>query len=281
MCDASQKHISICLAGGLGNQLFQIAFGYEIHKRLGARLHLYTDAFYCGQGHAPSKYSATLYKNLEGFFTKSPPHTSEYREKSWSYYNTTLDLYTALQAHDSILLSGYWQSETHFPNRKAELRRLFDLEHPYMHIPPCVFLENPLLHTISKSSCLVCVRRGDYLKHPHIHNPCGMTYYRRAMSYFPAGTTFFVISDDLDWCKANFTGGDFVFLDISDDLSTFCVGTLFQNYIISNSSFHWWMSYFSIHDSPKIVAPDAWISVPNPHTIYRSEMIVIERPVET
>jgi hypothetical protein len=274
------KHVSILLGGGLGNQLFQIAFGYALHKRLGVRLSLRDDSFECGQGSAPSSYFKHLYKNLGGFFTKGPTPTAEYKEKTWSYSNTNFDIYTALQKNDSIHLVGYWQSEQHFSNCKEDLRRLFDLEHPYMQIPKGVFDANPVLHTISKSACLVCVRRGDYLKHPHIHNPCGMSYYKRAMSCFPADTTFFILSDDLEWCKANFTEGDFVFLDIAEDISAFYVGTLFHNYIISNSTFYWWMSYFSICKSPRIIAPDAWISVPNYHTIYRSEMLILERPVE-
>jgi hypothetical protein len=89
------------------------------------------------------------------------------------------------------------------------------------------------------------------------------------------------MSDDQTWCRANFTGDSFVFLDIKDDLDTFYVGTLFNNYIISNSSFYWWISYFSIHTNPKIVAPDKWINMPNYASIYRSEMIILERPVET
>jgi hypothetical protein len=107
-----------------------------------------------------------------------------------------------------------------------------------------------------------------------------MTYYNKAMSYFPSTTRFYIISDDLDWCKANFKGDQFVFLDIHDDLDTFYVGTLFPNYIISNSTFYWWISYFSMYDSPRIIAPDKWISLPNYQTIYRSDMFIVERPVE-
>lgn len=276
------KHLHIRLMGGLGNQLFQIAFGYALHKRLGVRLHLDASTFFCGQGNAPAAYETTLYRNLRPYFTKAgdAAAVSDYREKTWSYYNVTRDMYDALQTHESLRVIGYWQSEQHFSGMKDDLRRLFGLEHPYMHIPKRIFLQYPVLHDISNTSCLLAVRRGDYLKHPDVHNPCGLTYYKRAMSYFPAGTTFFIMSDDLDWCKANFTEGDFVFLDIAEDVSAFYVGTLFKNYIISNSTFYWWMSYFSIHEHPRCIAPDKWLSVADSHTIHRSEMLVLERPVE-
>ena len=88
------------------------------------------------------------------------------------------------------------------------------------------------------------------------------------------------MSDDLDWCRLHFQDDACVFLDIKDDLDTLHVGTLFPNYIISNSTFYWWISYLSIYTRPKIIAPDKWISCPNYESIYRSDMIVVERPVE-
>jgi hypothetical protein len=106
------------------------------------------------------------------------------------------------------------------------------------------------------------------------------------MSYFPTGTTFFIMSDDLEWCKLQFGGcgceGEFVFLDIRDDLASFYVGTLFSKYIMSNSTFYWWMSYFSVCENPRIIAPDKWITLPgvSDQWVYRSDMIILERPVE-
>jgi hypothetical protein len=85
----------------------------------------------------------------------------------------------------------------------------------------------------------------------------------------------------MEWCKKQFIGDQFVFLNIDDDLSTFYVGMLFPSYIISNSSFYWWISYFSIYKNPKIIAPDKWLAFDKTQSIYRSEMIILERPVET
>jgi hypothetical protein len=277
------KHILIQLRGGLGNQLFQIVYGMALQKRFGIQLHFDASSFYCGQGNNPSKYVGSLYKKITNYFDNYK-YEYEYNEKTWNYYNVNNDIYSMLQTQNLIKCIGYWQSEQHFPNMKEELRALFDLTHPHMHIPKQVFLEYPKLLDISKTSCLLCVRRGDYLKHPNIHNPCGMTYYKKAMAYFPADTTFFIMSDDLEWCKLFFGSCDnyenFVFLNICDDLTCFYVGTLFPNYIISNSTFHWWMSYFSIYPNPRIVAPDKWLSVTNYEAIYRSDMIIVERPVE-
>jgi hypothetical protein len=277
------KHAVIHLMGGLGNQLFQIVFGLAMQKRFGVQLHLDTSGFSCGQGSHPSKYFESIYKNILHYFTNSK-HTYTYTEKIWNYYNVNNDILNAYNSHDCIQFTGYWQSGNYFPNMKTELRKLFSLDHPYLYIPKLVWITYPQLHDIGKNGCLISVRRGDYIKHPHIHNPCGMSYYNQAMSYFPKETTFFVISDDLEWCRLQFASckGEFVFLDISDDLVSFYIGTLFSNYIMSNSTFYWWMSYFSVCANPRIVAPDKWISLAgvSDQWIYRSDMIVLERPVE-
>jgi hypothetical protein len=64
------------------------------------------------------------------------------------------------------------------------------------------------------------------------------------------------------------------------------VSSLFKNYIISNSTFYWWGSFLSIYESPYIIAPDKWlfgkdVTLDKYHTIYRQEMTVLERPLET
>lgn len=278
------KDIVIHIMGGLGNQLFQIALGLSLAKRLGVNVHYDISNFFCGQGSNPTKYFSTLYQNLTSYFKSTPSHTYEYHEQMWNYYDINNDIMALAQTHDCIKLNGYWQSENHFLEMKNELRTKFNMDHPYLYIPEEVFIANPKIHTITPESVLICVRRGDYVNKSNFHFPCGMTYYKKAMNHFPENTVFYIISDDMEWCKNNFskldTKSEFVFLDINDDLSTFFVGSLFSNFIISNSTFHWWISYFSNSNTPKIIAPDKWINLPKHTSIYRSDMIVLERPVE-
>ena len=61
--------------------------------------------------------------------------------------------------------------------------------------------------------------------------------------------------------------------------------TLFPNYIISNSSYHWWGSYLSVYKNPNVIAPNLWIGgdkapFDSYKTIYRKEMKILTRPVE-
>jgi hypothetical protein len=101
------------------------------------------------------------------------------------------------------------------------------------------------------------------------------------MNLFPA-TRYYIGSDDIAWCRENFKGDQFVFCNIADDLTQFYLGCLFKNYIISNSTFHWWMSFLSVYENPLVIAPDKWIFGPGAQlsqysTIYRKGMIVLNR----
>jgi hypothetical protein len=110
-----------------------------------------------------------------------------------------------------------------------------------------------------------------------------MDYYTKAMRACPADV-YYIASDDLPWCRQHFLGPQYVFMDIEDDLQQFFIGTLFSKYIIGNSTYNWWMSYLSVKSDTIIIAPDKWIYADKPasahQTIYRQDMIVIERAIE-
>jgi len=273
--------LTVRLLGGLGNQLFQVATGYGLAKKCKTEFFLFHDEFDgCGQGNPPSKYSM-IYKNFH-YKHRSDVAAVEYKERSWHAYDVGSEIDPTIQ---NIELRGYYQSEEHFREYKSEicawilpkagaaayLRTQTDLASRY----PELFETHDF--------CFIGVRRGDYLRNPHVHNPCGMTYYRQAMEACPA-PKYYIASDDMAWCRANFVGPQYVFLDIADDLALMYLGSLFPKYIISNSSYHWWISYLSAYTAPRIIAPDKWIfrlGRDAYNSIYREEMIVLERPVET
>jgi len=263
--------VTVDLMGGLGNQLFQIATGYALSKRLGTEFYLSNGRFQgCGAGSQPSKYRHTLYARLPW---KDCPHdTLRLKEREFAYTP-----FPTLEPTQNILLDGYFQSEHYFPNMRTELRALFT---PADHELPCPY---PELLLGKVDACFLGVRRGDYLRHPRIHNPCGMDYYTKAMRACPADV-YYIASDDLPWCRQHFLGPQYVFMDIEDDLQQFFIGTLFSKYIIGNSTYNWWMSYLSVKSDPIIIAPDKWIYADKPasahQTIYRQDMIVIERAIE-
>ena len=284
------KHVTTLLKGGVGNQMFQIACGWSLAKKLGFTYVLSNSKFIVpgGQGNTMPCYKETLYSKLQ--FVDSIVNCKHYNAKSFLYYDLMKDLSNSTT---SICLEGYFQSEKNFKQHKKEIRELFTPQQGFKNW----LLENsslvselPELFSDEHDLVFIGVRRGDYLgKNKSIHNPCGMIYYQRAMNLLPS-QKYCIASDDIDWCRQNFTGNQYYFFDISqkNDYEQLAAMTLFKKFIISNSSFYWWGSYLSVHgDDVFIVAPDKWISPPHDRDtwkkdyIYRDNMTIVTRPVET
>lgn len=283
----------LSMTGGLGNQLFEIAKCYYDAKSNGIEWgFLKNGRFSKGQGNHPSHYMNTFYKNIRMF---DIPNRNLYHiyEKQYVAYNISQEIKNIIQSNKSVCLHGYWQSEQYFPNFKEELRELLNCKTPIQsikQIDPLFFEKYPELENLSDTKCFIGVRRGDYvITHDHFHNPCGMEYYSKAMrtieSKEPNVSKYYIASDDIEWCKKKFIGPQYVFFDINDDILQFYAGMLFQNYIISNSTYHWWISYFSIFDQPIVIAPNKWVFGKDANydqysTVYRKDMIVLDRIIE-
>ena len=108
-----------------------------------------------------------------------------------------------------------------------------------------------------------------------------MTYYNEALSKMNK-KKYYILSDDIEWCKKKFQGDKFVYMEmyINEDKYMLLTLALFKNYIISNSTFYWWGSFLSIYENTRIIAPDKWVSKDKYWSVYRKNMEVIERPIE-
>ena len=243
----------------------------------------------CGAKH-PSAYYSTLLKKVPRH-NRLDHQTIVLQERGWTAYNILPEVNHVLQQSpdSNLVLKGNYQSDQCFYGLDAEIKDLFtpdegikgwlqtntDLATTY----PELFLEEG-----SEDRCFLGVRRTDYVTKADFHNPCGTTYFTKAMEKM--GTMkYYIASDDIEWCKQKFVGDQYIFMEIKDDITQFYAGCLFKNYIIANSTYHWWMSFLSVYTEPRIIAPDKWIFGSNAKwhqysTIYRKGMEIIERPVE-
>lgn len=269
------------LKGGIGNQLFQIATTYALAKRQDVSFAIIDQQFEgAGTGSHPSKYYANLFQQVPRI--KHPNPVRVYKEPRWTY----TPIIETVQPNITLQLDGYFQSEQYFQEYSSEIRQLFTPEggiQQWLKTNSDVGEQFPELFG-DHDFCFIGVRRGDYVAKAAFHNPCGPDYYTKALAALPA-TRYYIGSDDIAWCKQHFQGSQFVFFDIQDDLTQLLAGCLFKNYIIANSTFHWWMSFLSVFPECRIVAPDKWIFGSSARfeqysTIYRKGMQVIERKIE-
>ena len=106
------------------------------------------------------------------------------------------------------------------------------------------------------TTCAIHVRRGDYLKFPHMHNSRTMDYYNKAMKIVKADT-YLIFSDDIKWCKEQFVGDEYHFMDDRDYIEMFLMSKCDHN-IMCSSSFSWWGSYLNKNPNKIVVAPKKW-----------------------
>ncbi len=274
------------LTGGVGNQMFQIAVAYSTARRLHAKLVFERMQFDgCRQGSHPSKYYDNLFQKIK--FVDSLPLDVIITEKEFTYHPVHEEvLYALSKQANTICFQGYWQSDYYFREVSNEIKQLFTPTGgivSYLEQHSELFNTYPELKT-HHDYCFIGVRRGDYITHADFHNPCGMTFYQEGINRMNK-ERYYILSDDVAWCKENFKGDQFRFFEIKDDLHQLLVSSLFKNYIISNSTFYWWGSFLSDYKDLKIIAPDKWVFGPDVkiekyYSIYREGMIVLDRPIE-
>jgi hypothetical protein len=229
------------LQGGLGNILFQIATGYSLAEDLNTQLEVVIPPHHFSHGDVYTKYKDNILKKIR--FTSQNSH-SIYREPSFSY--------NPLPQIKGLTLEGYFQSELYFGHNRSKILNLFsplstDLE--YIKSKYQSYLDNPLIS--------LHVRRGDYLKFPEVHPTCSIEYYKNALSKFPSKLKVLIFSDDVDWCKQNFLGDRFIFIQEKDYISLYLMSLCTYN-IIANSSFSWWGAWLNQFPDKVVIAPKQW-----------------------
>jgi|TARA_R110000796_G_scaffold117085_1_gene229721 hypothetical protein len=229
--------ISCKLEGGLGNYLFQIGAASSLaHSNNTTATFDFNNA---RQVHKNIKsYTNTILRNIN---TEIP--TIEY-----SFTEAKDFTYNEIPYKENLLLDGYFQSEKYL-NREhiLQLYKIDDISKKYI---------DDTYGDIFHNTVSIHIRRGDYLnRQSHPVQP--MEYYSKAMGHF-SDCKFIIVSDDILWCKANFVGDNFIFIDDNDDYIDLYIMAMCTHNIIANSSFSWWGAYMNTNHTKKVIAPLQW-----------------------
>lgn len=162
------------------------------------------------------------------------------------------------QCPDNSSLFGHFESYHYFKNVEEELRKDFVVREHLLEAAS-------KFHKDKKTESPVCVsvRRGDYVKFRDHHSPCEESYYRECMKKLGEDRQYLITSDDIEWCKKIFIGNNFIFNDVIPNNTykphfDFAVGVLCTDFIISNSTFSWWVSWVSGSKNKKVFIPQPW-----------------------
>lgn len=178
-----------------------------------------------------------------------------------------------LQMHDNLDFLGYFQTEKYFKHIENIIKKEFSFR------PEIIDRAKKHYHEYKKDKPIVSlhVRRGDYLVVSESHPQMTREYWESAMSQFE-NCDFLIFSDDIQWCKENFQGDNFIFVETENEyIENFrgtgelkyvghyvdlCLMTMCDSSIICNSSFSWWGAWLT--EKEKVIAPKNWFGPSGP-----------------
>ncbi len=251
-CDATLGGLVIVkLTGGLGNTLFQFAFGRGVAAKTGRQLG------FCWQratrDYALDRYVDTLLIHPD---VVSGP---VYNERAM-----TFDPEVYHPAAASHYFCGYWQTPRYFEDIADEIRK--EVVPRFLYDREWLICAEALA---AKNSAFIHVRRGDYLKPANIaaHGLTPLEYYKAAMqtmSLLHPGVEFYAFSDDQEWCRNNLPGVTVLRTpnaDIDFILMHHC-----RHGILANSTFGWWAAFLGADSAGgTVIAPKKWFGPANQH----------------
>lgn len=242
----------INLKGGLGNQMFQYAYGRALE--LAGKKIVFNTAFFNG---ARSKTDTARDFKLNNFNIQTKAVFTDRKRP-------VLDFIKKILGKLKLGEDGYWQSEKYFKKIEDSIRGEFTLKEPLDDR-----FTNVIRQIENTPSVSLHIRRGDYVndkKTKAVHDVCGLEYYEKAIDIIKAevnNPTFFIFSDDIDWVAKNLeiTSPAFWVSNLEGkDFEELILMSKCKHNIIANSTFSWWGAWLNKNPNKIVVAPKQWFT---------------------
>lgn len=289
------KKVKVVFEGGLGNQLFQFAYGnhlqnkfkcavvYDISKYQTEKIeyrYFELNSFYIPKEWMQDKISNGRIKRFGYRYIIYSPLTYAYvymrkflKGNMTQYVLDKIYLscinfigihrchfgnYTdpSLSLLSPILIYGQWIWRDMVKSQEQELKNKIKV------ITPLSSSNTNFLNQIkSTNSVGVHIRRGDYVTLGLI--ACNIKYYEACinkMKNLEKDAVFFIFSDDIPWVKENLkVDAPLVFVD-NNNPSPEDMRLLYScnHFIMSNSTFSWWGAFLGNCPTKKVMVPKYW-----------------------
>lgn len=286
------QKIVVRLRGGLGNQMFQYAWGRRLAEAHRCPLYVDTsrllDRSTVQQGVVPRDYDLDVFRLRVSHSLPLPLARmlgrlgrERVRERLWlmarrgrAYLkerSISCERKWLENLPRNCALEGFWQSPQYFEPIAERLRRQdFRFRRPLSQASQALAEE-----LRSTPSVCVNVRRLDFVNNA-LHGTMEPGYYERAAKSLleRCGVVrFFVFADELDWAQdhlrlpgqTTFVGPEHNGWKFSGklELMSSC-----RYFIIPNSTFAWWGAWLGNHPDKHVIAPRWWYNPTNPFDLY-------------
>ena len=236
------------LKGGIGNQLFQIAFLEYLQKHTGIKYYIRnSDISGRISQHSSVSYFCNLLANWKDCSSDIVPalafHEENLHPQDW------IDIVNEY-SENNILFDGYFQNHNYVTQEFID-KLSFENEvlHKYPNIHNTVFLH---------------IRGGDYVNN-NLHHVNLLEYYIKAIDSFPKGTVFSVFTNDIQYAHTIVNLNDIDHNIINEnEVDTIYLMSKCSGGICANSSFSWWGA--RLNPNRKLILPSKWFNDSNFYT---------------
>ena len=275
---------TVALTGGLGNRMFQYAFGYALKKQ-GLKV-LYDDVHYKRRTDCTWEFV-----DLKDVF----PHLDISYTAWWNFYFTFPQKYKSFpkrlfnrlmlksrlesvvkgpslhyvpkikeKARRNTLFYGHWQSEQYFADCRDEILEQFTF------LPFSERQNIDLAKQMKKeNSVAIHIRKGeDYYRWKSTHGICDADYYRKAIDYIKKtvdNPVFYVFTDNIPWVRENLATTDIRIVDWNPlkgryNFRDMQLMSCAKHNIIANSTYSWWGAWLNTNPTKIVIAPKEWVN---------------------
>jgi len=270
--------IIVNLKGGLGNQMFQYAFGRSLSVANDVEMKIDVKTLLAPEesGNIERPFSINQFNIATEIATEAEINKIK-PQKNWLQKNaarishklfgdqTVMFNKKYTEVIGDTYFDGYWQSPLYFNEIRDQLLSEFALKEALSQVAQD-FNES----IQSSTSVSLHVRRGDYATNTRVlreFGVCSIDYYKTAIAHIKSKVTsprFFIFSDDIAWVKENLdldASATYVKDSAITDTMELVLMSQCQHNIIANSSFSWWGAWLNQNPEKIVVAPKPWFNI--------------------
>jgi hypothetical protein len=217
--------------GNFGNQLFQIAALISLSKKH-------------NQNYCIPKWKYAEFFDFEYNVGYADESFIEIKEKKFEFHEWNIN-------NGNFDLDGWFQTEKYFDIEL--INKTFTLKPNFLKV-----VKSKKEYLFNKKNILISIRRDDYIGHPYFHQLSYKYYLLAIIENFPDWKERNIVftSDSFSYCKFHFGFlKNAYFIDDLTMIEQFALGTQFDDYIISNSTFQWWMAWLGEKKETRIIHP--------------------------
>ncbi|MCG8527240.1 MAG: alpha-1,2-fucosyltransferase [Opitutales bacterium] len=283
-----EPKIYVRLTGQLGNQLFCYACGRILSLKLGWPLVLDKSPYsFDNMGRIflldqyninadkisekPIKPGRAIWPFREKIVRFREPKLSDLTDEQYKEGHSLTPLSNEVldATFDcSVILTGFWQSEGYFKDYEELIKKELT---PKLSIPQKTLDEVQKI-VPERSVCLGFRRWHEFAKGKHSHHSLSEDYYTRAIELISQqieNPIFHILctSEDKEWVEKNIPGSENFhwvthYPRNEEAYINLWLMTHFKNFIIANSTYHWWGAWLSHQEDKKIISPKlGWTSM--------------------